>query len=179
MTDIRIRQILEGLLFSASEPLSIKRLEKLLPEFSAADIQRGIKELSDYYDAQASALFLAPVSGGYQIRTRAHLSNFLERLHTPVPARLSKAALETLAIIAYKQPVIRNEVEHIRGVDCGSLIRLLLEKKLIAIAGRKALPGRPLIYRTTPFFLSFFGLSRIEDLPAPEEIASLGFNPTN
>ena len=102
---------------------------------------------------------------------------WIRRLLQPKPFRLSKAALETLAIIAYKQPVIRSDVEHVRGVDCGGVLKVLLERGFIRVMGRKEIPGRPLIYGTTRRFLEVFGLETLEDLPTPKEIEELGSAP--
>jgi segregation and condensation protein B len=99
---------------------------------------------------------------------------WIKRLLQPKPLRLSKAALETLAIIAYKQPVIRSDVEHIRGVDCGGVLRVLLERKFIRVLGRREIPGRPLIYATTKRFLEVFDLKNLKDLPTPKEIEEFG-----
>ena len=114
------------------------------------------------------------VAGGFQIRTRPEYRDWIKRLIQPKPIRLSKAALETLAIIAYKQPIIRNDIEHIRGVNCGGILRMLLERKLVRVLGRKAIPGRPLVYATTKQFLEVFELKNLEDLPTPKEISDLG-----
>ena len=121
-----------------------------------------------------AAFFLNQVAGGYQIRTRPEYMEWIKRLLQPKPLRLSKAALETLAIIAYKQPVIRSDVEHIRGVDCGGVLRVLLERKFIRVLGRKEIAGRPLIYATTKRFLEVFDLKNLKDLPTPKEIEEFG-----
>ncbi|MEJ2657077.1 MAG: SMC-Scp complex subunit ScpB, partial [Desulfobacterales bacterium] len=113
------------------------------------------------------------VAGGYQLRTRPEYREWIKRLVQPKPLRLSKAALETLAIIAYKQPIIRNDIENIRGVSCGGILRMLLERKLVRILGRKAIPGRPLVYATTKQFLEVFELKNLEDLPTPKEISEV------
>jgi segregation and condensation protein B len=117
------------------------------------------------------------VAGGYQFRTRPEYTQWIRRLVDPRPVRLSKAALETLAIIAYKQPIIRTDVEHIRGVDCGGVLRQLLERKLIRVLGRKEIAGRPLIYATTKKFLETFELKNLRDLPTPKEIEEFGKAP--
>jgi segregation and condensation protein B len=117
---------------------------------------------------------LKEVAGGYQFRTRPEHTEWIKKLIQPRPPRLSKAALETLAIIAYKQPLIRSDIEHIRGVDCGGVIRALLERKLIRVLGRKEIPGRPLIYATTKRFLEVFDLKDLKDLPTPKEIDEMG-----
>jgi segregation and condensation protein B len=126
------------------------------------------------YEARQGGFYLNQVAGGYQIRTRSEYTQWIKRLLQPRPLRLSKAALETLAIIAYKQPVIRSDVEHIRGVDCGGVLRVLLERKFIRVLGRKEIPGRPLIYATTKRFLEVFDLKNLKDLPTPKEIEEFG-----
>ena len=117
-----------------------------------------------------AGIFLSEVAGGYQIRTRPEYHEWVKRLLKPNPHRLSDAALETLAIIAYKQPIIRSDIEHLRGVDCGGVLRVLMEKKLVRVLGRKEIPGRPLIYATTKHFLEVFELKNLKDLPSPKEI---------
>ena len=126
------------------------------------------------YETRQGGFFLNQVAGGYQIRTRPEYMEWIKRLLQPKPMRLSKAALETLAIIAYKQPVIRSDVEHIRGVDCGGVLRVLLERKFIRVLGRKEIAGRPLIYATTKRFLEVFDLKNLKDLPTPKEIEEFG-----
>jgi len=124
------------------------------------------------YDSRKGGFYLAEVAGGYQFRTRPEYTVWIRRLVAPKPVRLSKAALETLAIIAYKQPIIRSDVEHIRGVDCGGVLRQLLERKLIRVLGRKEIAGRPLIYATTRKFLETFELRDLKDLPHPRKSKS-------
>jgi segregation and condensation protein B len=116
---------------------------------------------------------LKQVAGGYQFRTQGRYNEWIKRLIRPNAPRLSKAALETLAIIAYNQPIIRSDIEHIRGVDSGGVIRMLMERKLIRVLGRKEIPGRPLIYATTKHFLEVFELKDLKDLPTPKEIEEL------
>jgi segregation and condensation protein B len=111
---------------------------------------------------------LKQVAGGYQFRTQGRYNEWIKRLIRPNAPRLSKAALETLAIIAYNQPIIRSDIEHIRGVDSGGVLRMLMERKLIRVLGRKEIPGRPLIYATTKHFLEVFELKDLKDLPTPE-----------
>lgn len=118
--------------------------------------------------------YLQEVAGGFQMRTRPEHSEWIKRYLQPNPVRLSRAALETLAIVAYKQPVIRADIEQIRGVDCGGILRTLLERRLVRVLGRREIPGRPLIYATTRFFLEVFGLKDLKDLPTPKEIEEMG-----
>lgn len=169
-----LKNILESLLFVADEPLAIDRFKKILPEVETKQIRQAMTALAAQYIERGTSFYLEEVAGGYQLRTRPEYTKWIQRLVQPKPARLSRAALETLAIIAYKQPVVRADIEHIRGVDSGGVLRLLMERKLVRILGRKEIPGRPLIYATTKLFLEVFGLKDLKELPTPEEIESLG-----
>ena len=172
-----LKNIVESLLFVAEEPLSLERLKKALGQADSAQIGAAIAALQADYDSRKGGFYLAEVAGGYQFRTRPEYTVWIRRLVAPKPVRLSKAALETLAIIAYKQPIIRSDVEHIRGVDCGGVLRQLLERKLIRVLGRKEIPGRPLIYATTKKFLETFDLKDLRDLPTPQEVEEFGKPP--
>lgn len=169
-----IKYIIESLLFVSGEPLTIDRIKKVLDQVDTREIHQAFAELSAEYEARQGGFLLREVAGGYQIRTRPEYREWIKRFIQPSPFRLSKAALETLAIIAYKQPIIRSDIEHIRGVDSGGILRTLLERKLIRVLGRKQIPGRPLIYATTKQFLEVFDLKDLKDLPTPAEIESLG-----
>jgi segregation and condensation protein B len=168
-----IKNIIESLLFVSENPLTIGSIKNVLTIEDPKEIRIALKELADDYEKRDGAVLLHEVAGGFQIRTRPEYNQWVKRLIQPKSSRLSKAALETLAIIAYKQPIIRNDVEHIRGVDCGGVIRILLEKKLVRVLGRKEIPGRPLIYGTTKQFLEVFDLKNLRDLPTPKEIEEL------
>ncbi|MGB2687670.1 MAG: SMC-Scp complex subunit ScpB [Desulfobacterales bacterium] len=168
-----IKNIIESLLLVAEEPLKIDRIKDILALAEKKEIQNALTELSSEYENRKGGFFLREVAGGYQIRTRPEYREWIKRLIQPKPLRLSKPALETLSIIAYKQPIIRSDIEHIRGVDCGGILRMLLERKLVRILGRKAIPGRPHIYATTKQFLEVFDLKNLEDLPTPKEISEL------
>ena len=168
-----IKNIIESLLLVADEPLSVDRIKSILDQAEKNEIKNALEELSSDYENRKGGFFLREVAGGYQIRTRPEYREWIKRLIQPKPMRLSKAALETLAIIAYKQPIIRNDIEHIRGVNCGGILRMLLERKLVRVLGRKAIPGRPLVYATTKQFLEVFELKNLEDLPTPKEISEL------
>ena len=169
-----IKNIIESLLFVADEPLTIDRLKKIISGAESQELHEALEELAADYETRQGGFFLKQVADGYQIRTRPEYMEWIKRLLQPKPLRLSKAALETLAIIAYKQPVIRSDVEHIRGVDCGGILRVLLERKFIRVLGRKEIPGRPLIYATTKRFLEVFDLKNLKDLPTPKEIEEFG-----
>jgi len=174
MTVPSVKNIIEGLLFVADEPLSLDKLAQAFEEDIPPErLARVVDELINEYEEMGRAFVLKQVAGGFQFRTRPEISSFALRLKKKSPARLSRAALETLAIIAYRQPVLRAEVEKIRGVDAGGMIKLLLEKELIRMVGRKELPGRPILYGTTKKFLETFDLPSLEALPSMEEIESL------
>jgi len=169
-----IKNIIESLLFVSEEPLTIDRFKKIISGTETKDLREALEDLKADYEARQGGFFLNQVAGGYQIRTRPEYMEWIKRLLQPKPMRLSKAALETLAIIAYKQPVIRSDVEHIRGVDCGGVLRVLLERKFVRVLGRKEIAGRPLIYATTKRFLEVFDLKNLKDLPTPKEIEEFG-----
>ena len=168
-----IKNIIESFLFVADEPLTIDRIKSILTQAERNEIQNALIELSEEYKSRNGGFLLREVAGGYQIRTRPEYREWIKLLIQPKSLRLSKAALETLAIIAYKQPVIRSDIEYIRGVDCGGILRMLLERKLTRVLGRKEIPGRPLIYATTKRFLEIFDLKDLKDLPTLEEIEAL------
>lgn len=164
--------ILEALLFAAPTPLSLERLS-VLTEAPKAGVRIALETLAAEYDAGGSALFLAEVAGGYQLRTRPEYAPYLRQLKSERGTRLSQAALESLAIVAYRQPVTRAEIEYLRGVDSGGVVKSLLEKNLLRILGKKDVPGRPLMYGTSRHFLEYFGLRDLGDLPTLKEISAL------
>jgi segregation and condensation protein B len=169
-----IRNIIESLLFVADEPLSVAKLKAVLETADTKEIKTALHALADQYEARGGGFSLSEVAGGWQLRTRPEYHEWIKRLLQPSPQRLSKPALETLAIVAYNQPIIRADVEHIRGVDCGGILRQLMERKLIRVLGRKEIPGRPLIYATSKLFLELFDLKDLKDLPTPKEIEEMG-----
>lgn len=168
-----LKQILEGLLFVAERPLSLSDLARLLTEHDRNAIQAALRILQAEYDDQQRAFALREVAGGYRLQTRERLRDWILRLRRISPQRLSRAALETLALVAYRQPVTRAEIEEVRGVDVSATLRLLLDRRLIRIAGRKGVPGRPLLYGTTRHFLEMFELKDLSALPALEELEQL------
>ncbi|MBW2514849.1 MAG: SMC-Scp complex subunit ScpB, partial [Deltaproteobacteria bacterium] len=169
-----LKNIVESLLFVAEEPLSVEQIKQVVSLPDTKMIRQTLHELIADYEGRQGAFTLHEVAGGYQFRSRPEYVPWIKRLLQPKPSRLSKAALETLAIIAYKQPMIRSDIEHLRGVDCGGVLRMLLERKLIRVLGRKEIPGRPLIYATTKQFLQVFDLKNLKDLPSPKESEALG-----
>jgi segregation and condensation protein B len=168
-----LNAIIESLLFVAEEPLTVDSIRNVLPDVPTADIRDALRALIAEYEAREGGFTLSEVAGGFQFRSRTEFTDHIRKLIQPNAPRLSKAALETLAIVAYKQPLMRSDIEHIRGVDCGGVLRALLERKLIRILGRKEIPGRPLIYATTKLFLQVFDLKDLKDLPSPKEIESM------
>ncbi len=171
-----LKKIIESLLFVSEDPITAEKICKAAGSWEMAEIRTALEELIDEYQARNGGFYLARVAGGFQFRTPPETTEWIKRLIQPNAPRLSKAALETLAIIAYKQPVIRADIEHIRGVDSGGVIRMLLERKLLRVLGRKEIPGRPLIYATTKLFLQVFDLKDLRDLPSPKEIEEMALD---
>lgn len=168
-----LRAIIESLLFVSEVPLSLAKLKSILSMYTHVEITEALEELRQEYNGDEHGFFLAEVAQGYQFRSKPEYGDWIRKLKRIIPTRLSQAALETLAIVAYKQPLLRSEIESIRGVDVGGILRLLQEKNLIKILGRKNVPGRPIIYGTTQKFLEFFSLKDISSLPTLEEIGEL------
>jgi segregation and condensation protein B len=169
-----LQLIVEALLFASDKPLSIKDIRVCLPEAKPAEIKEALEALESEYLNMHRSFHLRQVADAYQLRTRSEYSSFIQKMFEASPTRLSRAAMETLSIIAYKQPILRQEIERFRGVDVGGILRTLLEKGLIKIMGRKDLPGRPLIYGTTNKFLEVFDLKDLESLPKLKEIKAFG-----
>jgi segregation and condensation protein B len=163
-------RLLEALLLSTHHPLTAGRLAELMDLPATKPVRQAIKDLNTQYDESHRAFRVEQVAGGYQILTLPEFGDDLKRLHQrEIDAKLTKAALETLAIVAYKQPILRADIEAIRGVACGETIRNLMEKRLVNIAGRAEEPGRPILYGTTKRFLEVFGLNTLKDLPQAEQ----------
>jgi segregation and condensation protein B len=163
--------LLEALLLGTHHPLTAGRLAELLNLDSTKPLRKAVKELNEQYQAGGRSFRVEQVAGGYQILTLPEFGDALKKLHQrEADAKLTKAALETLAIVAYKQPILRADVEAIRGCACGETIRSLMEKHLVKIAGRAEEPGRPILYGTTKRFLELFGLNNLKDLPQSESI---------
>jgi segregation and condensation protein B len=166
-----LKPIIEALIFASPDPLTPKTLFKLLDEEPQEDVERALEALrSDY--AERGGLQMVEVAGGYQICTRAEFHEWVRRLfHEHSKQRLSVQALETLAVIAYKQPITGSEIAEIRGVNTSTVVGTLLERQLVKVVGRKPVVGRPFLYATTREFLNRFGLSDLGDLPKVEEMA--------
>ncbi len=168
----KLKSILEAILFAASEPISLEQFQDTLPDLDKRAIRSGLAELREDYQEMDRSFHLVEIANGYQICTRPEYSEWIQKFYTrQVRVTLSPSALETLAIVAYKQPVTRADVAAIRGVNSDSVLNSLLEKGLVRIAGRKA--GRSLLFSTTDEFLQQFGLKDASELPSLDEIDEL------
>ncbi len=164
-------QVVEAILFSSDAPLTAEEIVRADESLDEDVVAGAIAALKDEYDTGGRAFQLVEIAGGHQLLTRPEFAPYLERFDTvPRPTRLSRPALETLAIIAYRQPVGRIEMEYIRGVNCAGVIRTLLDRDLIEVTGRGEGIGRPLLYGTTRYFLEHFGFRSLDDLPRPAEL---------
>lgn len=172
--DLSPKRILEALLFATARPMTIPDLRKVMPGLTAKELGRLAHELREDYEQEGRSFELIEIAGGYEIVTRKEYAPWLARLELQRKARqASRSALETLAILAYKQPVTRAEIEELRGVDISGVLSTLLEKGFIKIVGKKEVPGRPFLYGTTEKFLEHFGLKSLTDLPPIGEIKGL------
>jgi segregation and condensation protein B len=166
MDVVQAKQIIEALLFVSGQPVSLKRLKEIIEELDPRALRQLISQLSEEYAQAQRAIRIQEVADGFQLVTDPALSPWMKRaLALPKEELVSKAAMETLAIIAYRQPITKAEVELIRGVDVTATLETLLERQFVRVAGRKDTPGRPLLYGTTAEFLRHFGLKSLEDLP--------------
>ncbi len=176
MEDYELKSILESLLFVSTEPLVLDQLFRVLALEGQEPVDRGqvlmiLQKLQEEYREMGRGLQLVEVAGGYQLTTRPEHAPWIKQLHTVRTAsRLSRPALETLAIVTYRQPVTTPEIEAIRGVDCSGVLRTLLERRLIKIVGRKEAVGKPMLYGTTQEFLQHFGLRELSELPPLKDL---------
>ncbi|MCS6886299.1 MAG: SMC-Scp complex subunit ScpB [Acidobacteriota bacterium] len=170
----KLKSIVEVLVFVSNEPIRLEQLEAVLPQVSREQILAALNELAGDYDARGSGLEVCEIAGGWRISTRPEYHEYLRSYLKKKPsARLSPAALETLAIIAYKQPITIPEILELRGVSSSSAIKTLLDKRLIVPKGRKECVGRPIMYGTSREFLIQFGLKDLSELPSIEEFEEL------
>ena len=165
-----LKYIIESLLFVSDTPIMLKQIHYIMPDIKMSQIRKAVEELTNEYNERVGSFYLSNVAGGIQLRSRPVYKEWIKRFIRSRPIRLSRAALEALAIVAYKQPVTRSEVDKIRGVDSGAIMRSLVENKLIRIIGRKEVPGRPMLYTTSKRFLEVFDLNDLKDLPAPDDL---------
>jgi segregation and condensation protein B len=174
LTDLDPTAILEALLFSAETPLPLHRIEEAFERrVTADDVVERLNALRERLGQRDRGLALIEVAGGYRLVTKPEMAPWIQRLQGAKPARLSKAALETLAIIAYKQPITRPEIEAIRGVMIDGVLKTLVERDLVRILGRKPEVGRPILYGTSRSFLEYFGFRDLSELPTLKEIETL------
>ena len=170
-----LKAILEAVLFVSPEPMSVARLMSIVGTASKAEVVQALGILTHDLDQDGRGIQLVQVAGGYRLVTKQEYGPWLKRMDKAKAAqKLSRSALESLAIIAYKQPLVRSEIEEIRGVETSGVLRTLCERKLVRIVGRKDVPGRPIMYGTTKFFLEHFGLQDLSQLPPLREFKELG-----
>jgi len=166
----RLKAVLESLLFAAGEPVSLARLAAVLDPVPKEAIRKALADLRSGFYREGRGVMLDEVAGGFQFRTSKEHALYVRKLLAARPPRLSRPMMETLAIIAYRQPITRPEIEQLRGVDSGAVLETLTERRLIKIAGRKEAPGRPIMYATTAEFLQTFALKDLESLPDLSEL---------
>jgi segregation and condensation protein B len=167
------RRIVEAVILASSEPIAPARIAGILPRCNPSQVRALVDELNAEYVETRRAFEIWEVAGGYQLRSLPEFAPYLKQVQTTRPLRLSPASLETLAVVAYRQPVTRAEIEHIRGVDAGAVLRSLLDRHLVRIAGHREVPGRPIVYATSRRFLEVFGLAKLGDLPTLRAIEAL------
>ncbi len=170
----RLMDVIESLIFVSLEPLNLEKIKSICTEFSNKEIEDAIQELVKNYASNDRGIHIIQAAGGYLFATKPEHDQWIRRLLSlEQNSKLSRASLETLATVAYHQPITLAEISALRGVDATYSLKSLLQKKLVRITGRKKSPGRPLIYRTTDKFLTYFGLNDIKDLPSEEEILKI------
>jgi segregation and condensation protein B len=162
--------IVEALIFAADAPLAVERVAEIFPDMKRDEIVGFFQELAREYEKRGGGIILQEVAGGFRFQTRIEMAPWVGRLKAARPVSLSPSAMETLAIIAYRQPVMKTEIDRIRGVDTGGVLKGLLEKKLARIVGRKDVPGKPIIYGTARRFLEVFNLKDLAELPTLREM---------
>jgi segregation and condensation protein B len=175
LTDETLKAVIEAIIYVAPEPVTLEAIVEALEGEDRERVKTKLQELSGDFERPEHGIQIRQVAGGYQLASKPEHHDVLRRFVKSLkpPLRLSKAALETLAVIAYRQPVTLPEIDAIRGVDCGGVIHTLLEKKLVVTAGRKSVVGRPILYRTSRDFLIHFGLKDVSDLPSLKEFEDL------
>lgn len=167
----RVASMVEAMLFASDSPLTAAKIAQVADLGTKRAIKKAIEELNSRYEKMGCAFCVEEIAGGYQMMTRTEYNDVLSRLlRVRRDTRLTKAAMETLAVVAYRQPVMRADIEAIRGVACADVLRGLMDKQLVKIVGRAAVLGRPILYGTTKRFLETFGLAELEDLPNVEEL---------
>ncbi|MCX7982021.1 MAG: SMC-Scp complex subunit ScpB [Syntrophales bacterium] len=170
-----LKNIIEAIIFTSDSPISVDKIHSILSAegFEKREIVQILKELKEEYFLRQGGFTLEEVAGGYQFRTRPEYAGWIRKLKSSRVNPLSPAALETLAIVAYQQPITKMEIDRFRGVDSGGVIRGLMERRLVKIVGRKEIPGRPILYGTTKRFLEMFNLKDLSELPTVKELQDL------
>ena len=181
MEDMKLKGAIEALIFTSDQPLKLEKITELLvddfsEEIDKKEVKTLIENIGQDCEDNSRGISLQEIAGGYQFRTKTIHASLLLKLKAKRPPKFGRAAMEALAIIAYRQPVTRAEIEDLRGVDSGGVVRSLLEKKLVKILGKKEVPGRPMIYGTSKFFLEHFGLRDLSQLPSLKEFVELDEN---
>lgn len=185
MEDMKLKGAIEALIFTSDQPLKLEKITELLVDDFAneldgpidkKEVKALIENIGHDCEDNSRGISLQEIAGGYQFRTKTIHASLLLKLKAKRPPKFGRAAMEALAIIAYRQPVTRAEIEDLRGVDSGGVVRSLLEKKLVKILGKKEVPGRPMIYGTSKFFLEHFGLRDLSQLPSLKEFVELDEN---
>ncbi len=171
MDETILKNAIESILFVSGQPISIKRLKEVFAEeASAGEVEAAINNLIDNWKNNSGSLEIVETGGGLRFRTKAEYAEHIKRAFAPKPRSMTAPSLETLAIIAYRQPITRPEIEKLRGVDCGGVLKTLTDKDLIKIIGRKEEPGLPILYATTPQFLELFGINSLTELPPLKDV---------
>ncbi len=165
-----LKPILEAIIFASEPPVSIDRIMNILEGERRDEVKAALKDMLEEFKNSQRGIFLEEVAGGYQFRTRPEFASWIKKLFKIGPQKLSKPSMETLAMIAYKQPITRMEIEELRGVDTGGVLKTLMDRNLIKVIGRKEVPGRPAVYGTTKEFLEVFDLKDLSSLPTLKEI---------
>ena len=166
-----VKSIVEALIFVSDLPVSVDKIGEVLgEEVEKQEIAEALATIKQEYEARAGGIFIKEIAGGYQFRTGEDAAPWIKRLKAIKPLTISPAAMETLAVIVYRQPIMKSDIEQVRGVDVSGVLKGLMEKNLVRMVGRKDVPGRPIIYGTTRKFLEVFNLRDLSDLPSLKEI---------
>jgi len=173
MSNPQLTPVVEALIFSAGSPIGLAQLRRVLPELSPAELRTIVAEVNLSLEKQGRPYEIVEIASGYQFRTRPEFADSIREMQPQRKLRLSRPALETLAVVAYRQPITRAEIEDLRCVDCGAVLKGLLERGLVRIMGRRDAPGRPVLYGTSASFLETFGLASLSDLPELRELVAL------
>ena len=173
MNKENLQSIVEALIFVSEHPMTIKQMQSAMDDVSLSELKAALDQIKQAYGVGSHGIYLESVGGGYQFRTKLDKASTIQKWAAAKPIRMTRAQLETLAIVAYKQPLTRIDVDGVRGVESTHILKMLLDKKLIRILGVKEVPGRPLLYGTTPEFLEFFTLRGLDALPTLESLKEL------